>query len=195
MILIGLGGQMGAGKDTAAGVLCREFGFVRLGFADALKAELRALYPRTLRAVARLVYGVTEWSSHTAADAVVAQLLADKPAVVRALLQEHGTEVRRTEDPGYWLTRLDTALGRLPMLARVVVPDVRFPDEAAWLRERGAWLARVSRHEALDPDAHPSESSGDAIPWDAVWLNDGTLGALEASVRAWAEEARTHGRL
>jgi hypothetical protein len=195
VILVGLGGRMGAGKDTAAGVLCREFGFVRLGFADALKAEVRTLYPRTLRAMARLHYGVTEWSSHTAAEAVVAQLLVDKPPVIRAWLQEHGTEVRREEAPDYWINRLHRALDRLDDQARVVVPDVRFPNEAEYLHHRGACLALVMRGEAFDPDAHPSESHGDAIAWDAVWLNDDTREGFEARVRDWAKEARTSGRL
>jgi len=195
MTLIGIGGRLGAGKDTAASVLIREYGFQRLGFADALKIELRTLYPRTLREIARLVYGVGAWSSVEAADAVVAQCLAEKPAAIRALLQEHGTEVRRAEDPGYWLTRLDRTLAGLAPSARVVVPDVRFPDEAAWLRDRGAWLVRVLRQEALDPDAHPSESNGEVIPWDALWFNDDSREAFEARVRAWAEEARRHGRL
>lgn len=193
--LIGLGGRMGAGKDVAAGVLCREFGFVRLGFADALKAEVRDCYPRTLRAMSRLVYGVTEWSSHTAAEVIVGQMLAEKPAVVRAFLQEHGTEVRRAENPDYWVNRLHHALERRDDTDHIVVPDVRFPNEAEYLHRRGAFLALVMRGEAFDPDAHPSESHGDAIHWDAVWLNDDSREGFEARVRNWAEEARADGRL
>lgn len=44
MVLLGLAGMKGAGKDTAAAILCREYGFQRIAFADALYQEVAGAF-------------------------------------------------------------------------------------------------------------------------------------------------------
>lgn len=50
MIIIGLCGAQGAGKDTVGEILINEYGFHKLSFASALKDMLAALFswPREL---------------------------------------------------------------------------------------------------------------------------------------------------
>jgi len=65
-----------------------------------------------------------------------------KRPTVRRLLQEYGTEVRRHDDPDYWVKRYAEAATKLE---RVVTPDVRFLNEAAAVRALGGLVVRVVR--------------------------------------------------
>jgi dephospho-CoA kinase len=44
MNIIGIAGHVGAGKDAAASVLVREFGYVRVGLADPLKQICKEVF-------------------------------------------------------------------------------------------------------------------------------------------------------
>jgi hypothetical protein len=61
-----------------------------------------------------------------------------------------------------------------------IITDVRFPDEAAAIRERGGLLFRINRQPAevisMQQAAHPSETSLDKYTgWDAIIDNNSTL--------------------
>ena len=57
--------------------------------------------------------------------------------------------------------------------------DVRFPNEAALVRELGGVLVRLVRPQTETPDPHPSETAMENCPVDLTVLNDGCLSALE----------------
>lgn len=191
-MIVGIAGAMGAGKDTVASWLVREQGFVRVGFADALKQEVREKFRRTLLRTAAYVGPYVDATMgpdlerhlmpEPDDEARLNWLLREKPPIVRELLQEFGTEVRRAEALDYWLARwVERALGH----PRVVVPDVRFPNEAAFLTARGARLIRVDR-PGRDGAGHASETSlAKWSRWDAVLPNVGTVADLEAAVAWW----------
>lgn len=194
MTVIGVSGSIGAGKDTVAAYLVRAHGFVRVGFADALKAEVRQRFRRTLLRIAPFVMPLDlafvddDVRTLAAADdeAVLDWLLAHKPPIVRELLQEYGTEVRRADCPTYWL---DGWKARAAGLERVVVPDVRFKNEASTLTGAPLFgrLVRVDRpgHHGA---GHASETSlATWSRWDAIFPNTGTVADLEAAVAWWLE--------
>lgn len=199
MIVIGIAGRAGAGKDTAAAALVRDLGFVRVGFADALKAEVRTRLRRTLLAIARTQWWIEEGRSE---DEQLDDLLTVKPEPIRALLQEYGTDVRRAENPAYWLAAwCDRVAHRVAHRPRVVVPDVRFENEMRLVKDLGGWLIHVSRPglPLRSVAGHVSE----VIPvppngWDADFLNDASPEALQAAVVAWVRtvcrEGVSHGR-
>ena len=201
MILVGVHGRIGTGKDTVAAYLCRQWGFGRRGFADALKREVSTRLRKTVithlleadeatRAECHQFEGTAEievfWE-HRIREA----LWTEKPPVLRALLQEYGTEVRRDADADYWVRAwtetlpADRPFGGVPGWPRIAVPDVRFTNEAAALRRLGGHLVKVAR-SGLRGGAHASETDlDDWTDWDLVLVNDASVSALEARVAAW----------
>jgi hypothetical protein len=81
---------------------------------------------------------------------------------------------RRVEDPEYWCKRLASVIDVLQTagVRMAVVDDIRFPNEIATLRLRGAFLVRVEPHDAWTPGRYadsPSETALDSsVGWDYV---------------------------
>lgn len=194
MQIVGIAGAMGSGKDAVAAWLVKHHGFRRVAFADSLKDEVRARFRRTLLRISAYVGPYVDspigpdQERHLvqppSEEARLDWLIREKPPIVRELLQEYGTEVRRGDEPDYWL-KAWTA--RCAGLARVVVPDVRFPNEAAMITARWGRLIRVDRPGSAG-GGHSSETSLRAWQrWDAILTNAGSLEDLEASVAWWWE--------
>lgn len=187
-MIVGIAGKMGAGKDSIANVLVSKFGFIRRSMADALRDEVSlALAWRTAPPGApEDIVEIIE-HSHLPSSAVSA-----KPTVpsVRRLLQWHGTEHRRAQDPEYWTKRMRSWLWSWFSAnnGHVVIPDIRFPNEAALVREFGGvlWIVRRAGADATrDPAAHSHISErfcDEYTNWDAGISNDGTLEDLELTV-------------
>lgn len=157
-IVIGLSGKKRAGKDFACAAM-RSKGWEdgidvhRLAFADALKQEL--------------------------ADAcgVDVQFIEENKDAFRLGLQWWGTQWRRGLcRQEYWLDKASEALAKTGSPV-VVVPDVRFPNEAQWIKSNGGVLVRINRTSGLRPaeDAHESETALDNYEsFDFVFENDMT---------------------
>jgi hypothetical protein len=176
MRLIGLTGRKLSGKDTFCQYLqtsARGQGVqvVRLAFADLLKGEVAK------------ACGVT-----------VEEIDADK-AAFRPILQWWGTDFRRQRyGEDYWVSQVRRALAQWPDPRAVAcLTDVRFPNEAALVRELGGVLVRLVRPQSETPDPHPSETAMEHCPVDLTVLNDGCLSALaEAATLFWASNCALH---
>ena len=157
-MLVAFVGKKGSGKSTAAKSLEEEYGFVRHNFKDTLIAELKHKMPLLLDELVRVCAALSdgEWT--------VDRLFKEKPPVVRALLQNYGTEVRRADDPNYWVDawgQLASALSEKD----IVVDDVRFENEAQAIRDMGGVLIRIVKDSFDYPvlDEHSSETEQDDI--------------------------------
>lgn len=115
------------------------------------------------------------------------------------LLQYLGTEVFRAKDPEVWVrTVYHTALDKRPDV--LIIPDVRFPNEAEFVKQMGGTLVKVVRmqpdgevyKDPSRPDTHPSESSlNDYKGWDYVFtIQDGHMDALRAAAAMVLEDIR-----
>lgn len=103
------------------------------------------------------------------------------------LLQNYGTEYARSQDADYWIKALDKKIqADLPKIA--VITDVRFPNEAEYIKQNGGYLIEVRRLNAdgsqfldtgRDPN-HPSETSLDNYEgYDfTIEVKDGDLANL-----------------
>ena len=193
-MVVGIAGASGSGKDSVAAWLIQHAGFQRIAFADALKDELRSRFRRTLLRISGFVGPYVDAPLGPDEERHLMQppseeyrldwLLQEKPPMVRELLQEFGTEVRRADDPDYWLRAWTQRCVDVP---RVVCPDVRFPNEACLITARGGRLLRVDR-PGLGVDTHASETSLSTwTRWDAVFTNLGTREDLAAQVAWWWE--------
>jgi hypothetical protein len=183
-MIVGVSGAIGAGKDVIAHYLEREHGFTIVRFSDALKDEVVDILPRTLGVLWRMHTLQTGEPSRDELQYLVREL---KPLGVRELLQEWGTQLRRREEPGYWVRKWHEHAHRM-YGARIVTPDVRFKDEADAVRQRGGQLIRVVR-PGRTIGTHESEHGLDSwAAWDLEVVNDGTSAALEQQVEAWIDK-------
>jgi hypothetical protein len=180
--LLGLIGKKRSGKDTFAAPLLAEFGFHRVAFADPLReAALRldpwvgpASTPGDLRLAYRRLSGVVaELGWERAKDHVPG---------VRETLQRLGTDVVRELDPDLWVRAALAQIDERPW--GVVVTDVRFPNEADAIRDRGGILVRITRPGPVDPDEHKTERALDDYAEDLHVVNDDTIEVLEARARS-----------
>lgn len=180
-MIIGLSGYGGAGKDSVADVLVAERDFTKYAWADALRMAAAALNP----IVAFDEYGAVRYNA--ALERVgYNQAKFDYPEV-RQVLQRMGTEVGRDLiGENVWV---DTTLRRIErdglLDGNVVIPDTRFPNEAAAIDERSGLLVRVTRTGVQAANDHPSETSLDDYDFDSHLTNSGDLDDLRSTVLDW----------
>jgi len=93
-MIIGITGLRRSGKTTVSKYLQENHGFVSHNFKAALIKEMKEKFPDTLDALCRDLEG---------ANNTVDGLFEEKPRAMRALMQNFGTDVRRAEDPNYWV--------------------------------------------------------------------------------------------
>lgn len=175
-MIIGLSGYARSGKDTAAHALVGH-GYNRVAFADKLREFLLRLNPI-----------VDTYSQFRVSD-VIEQYGWDGykesgyGAEIRELLQRLGTECgRELISDTIWIdAALNGTKGR-----DIVVTDVRFPNEAQAIKDRGGYVIRVVRPGVGPANSHPSETALDDWDFDAVILNDGSVGELQDNMAGLA---------
>lgn len=174
-IKIAITGPMRAGKDAAVRQLTLKHGFQRYAFGDMLKHFAHQVFP------------------------FVAP--ASKP---RALLQEFGQAMRNMPVDGaedIWIWWLEHAM-TIDGFDRVVISDLRQPNEYEWARANGFTVVRVTAPEATrkaraalagdtfsEADmAHETEQHVAGFAADYEIANDGTLVELQAKIDALMAE-------
>lgn len=166
-MIIGFGHRLRSGKDTAADHLVMTHDFVKRSWADPLKAACIEAFDWT----EEHVYG--------ALKDVVDPRWGFAP---RHGLQYVGTNLFRAWIPDFWVRRTIMAL---PPDRNVVIPDVRFPNEAQAIKDAGGVVCRIDRPVLgpLPADAHESETAMAGYEhWDAVIVNDSDINHLRACV-------------
>jgi len=174
--IIGFTGPAGAGKDLAASMVP---GACRVGFADPIYQGLSAML------------GVPEaiLRNRSAKENTIVGLGASP----RQLLQTLGTEWgRRMIRDDVWLR---VAFWKWQQLAAggvslIVVPDVRFANEARQIRSEGGQVWMVYRPGVEPVAAHESEAGLPLRLIDRLIVNDGTVDQLrERVVATFSREA------
>lgn len=193
-LLIGLTGPAGSGKDTVANLL-QPWGFRQVAFADALRREVCEAFrvdPRMLTDRTTKEWPVSGLAIGQCGDPqfVTAMRLAghglNEPRSARWIMQRWGTDYRRAQQAGHWLAQVGAWVTRQRGIdcRHLVVTDVRFQDEAAFVRALGGRVLRVHRDASNgdmphDTAHHASERELASIATDDVIVNDGTLEQLE----------------
>lgn len=169
VIVIGITGRAGSGKDTAADHLCARYGFVRASFAAPIKVMLEALLEHAGEDHA--------WLHERSRKERTIGSLGVTP---RHMMQTLGTEWgRQCMGPRFWVRLLALHLGldvasSAPVHDRIVITDVRFPNEAAWIKEQpGGTVLRLVRDGLQAVRQHASESQADTIEPDTTIVNNG----------------------
>jgi len=194
MIVVGVSGYKGAGKDAVADILVRDHGFTKMAFADPLKRMIEKLDPilgyhkeyccencdaevEEVRLSTLLAYGMTQ-------DEIKRDFLYG--AELRRLWQDFGTDLMRAEDEDYWVARAERALEEAAA-ERVVFTDVRFENEAEMIyAQRGENIQssvwRIARPSLHPTDVHVSEQMVGLLGEEITILNDGSLEDLKVLV-------------
>jgi dephospho-CoA kinase len=171
MIIIGISGRAGVGKDTVAKFLCETHGFVQIAFADPLRAGLKAMF------------GLTD--DHFE-DRTLKQTRIDwigrSP---RELMQTLGTEWgRHIVNPEIWqrtaARRIRQILAADPCqhVAGVVLSDIRFDNEAEFVRDFGGQVWHIWRPHHSEASGHTSELGVRLRETDRLIINDQTIEVL-----------------
>jgi hypothetical protein len=208
MIVVGLSGYKGAGKDAVADILVRDYGFTKMAFADPIKRMVRALDP-IVGYESQGVYCDCEECTSTFLTINLSELYDEMGLTeaeikkclfgdeVRRLWQRFGTEVIRELDEDFWVKVAHRELEKSGA-DRVVFTDVRFENEADFifdLSDGGVYdgwghalvaecssVWRVARPSQHPDDVHASEQMIGLLGEQVTILNDGSLEDLEEPV-------------
>lgn len=170
--IVGLTGFAGAGKDTAAGYL-----------AEALQARGKRVevmsFAEPLRDMLRALRVPSQFMTERH---LKEQDVPGFNASYRHMAQTLGTEWgRQCMGSNFWLRHLEMRMqqactGR--QINFVFVTDVRFINEANWVREQHGSIVHVDRPGLARVRDHESEHG--ALPWDHWIANDSDLVGLRA---------------
>lgn len=161
-MIVGLCGYKGTGKSTAADYLEKEYGFKRVNFKDGLIAELKQNFPILLEALKKY---------HCFSS--VEDLFSIKPELMRALMQEYGTDVRRHDDENYWVKQWLAKIEEVG--GNIVTDDVRFFNELTAVQQLDGVLIRITRPDVTTGGEHQSEKEQESF--EADFLIEGVPGS------------------
>jgi hypothetical protein len=178
-MIIGIGHNIGVGKDTAAQALVRALGYRQVAFADKLR-DLAMFTDPLIQTGAQAVNidagrGRLAWTVRGVGWEDAKKHYPE----IRSFLQKLGVGARQVFGDEFWI---EQALAGAAKGARVVVSDVRFLNEAEKIHSLGGRLIKIER-EGFYGDSHVSEQDLVGFQgWDTVITNDGDVVDLERKV-------------
>lgn len=128
--IIGISGKLGSGKTTAAKYLAKH-GYTIVNYADILKCSAAA------------ILGVDKSLCYTREGKNT--IIPELNITIGAFLQQYGTAMRSIDDD-IWVKLL---FRNIDTHKEIVIADVRFPNEARAIHERGGKVIRLSAAEPL----------------------------------------------
>ncbi len=182
--LIGIHGDIGSGKDTLAAFMKEHADdnqrpcFIK-GMAHSLRMEV-AEFLSTHLPQAHPAYGDIKKCF---------QLLEDRDTKeqFRGLMRWWGTEYRRMLfGQQYWVDQHWSWAQYMASIEQhpiIIVPDVRFPNEANYITDNGGVVLEIVRPELLADKSHVSDTGLADYRFHGTLLND--LGLEELKLSAW----------
>ena len=163
--IIGLCGNARAGKDTFFNVSRnllneRKVFPERFAFADALKQESDKFLISNL--------GISAFTEDT-----------KEKELIRPFLVTYGTHLRRKLDPDCWIKKIEpNVLSAMVQGVTPVITDVRFGNEADWVRSLGGVMIHIER-EGFGPANHDEaenepiliKKSNQIVRWETLGDN------------------------
>lgn len=168
--LVGITGLAQSGKDTAKDYLRIRHALGEYSFAAPLKAAAAILLGLPFEVV-----------NNGPRNEVIPGL----GLTIREFLQKLGTEaIRNTIHQDFWLLRAEAAMKSMKAKGYrgMVISDVRFNNEAAWIAKNGGKIIRINR-DGLQQMDHASEKGIDSVLVDFEVPNNGTVADLHERLR------------
>lgn len=207
MMLIGLSGPAGVGKDTVADYLVETHGFTKFSFSDALYREVSEAFDLPIATLQdRAVKEFQHWklTAVQCRDVDFARIMMDAAKDLgvdeswlhefspRWVLQRWGTDYRRAQDQDYWIKRtalwvrawLDVTKDDGVQHGGLVNTSVRFPNERDFIDQLGGMIWHLRRKDAsaiASQQDYISEKGLDILPTDRVINNNGTAAQLRTA--------------
>lgn len=160
-MIIGISSKMGCGKTTLSDLIIKELPFKRKAFADLLKEECSEVYEYPL-----------EWNYTTEGKLtkINHKNLPKQPMSIREILQWYGTDFRRKKYGfDYWVKLMDK---EIKDDEDIVIDDVRFLEEAKFIKKREGLLVRLEPYPGWEPEKYSDHISETALDdycrWDLV---------------------------
>lgn len=169
--IVGLSGWARSGKDTLADVLVEKHGYEKLSIASPMRDALYKLNPRVV------ANGVAGTALRTVIDVYGWETAKEVAPEVRELLQRFGTEVgREMFGENFWV---DYAMSQIPDGSKVVIADIRFPNEAEAIKKLGGKVFRLERPGVKAANDHISEHALNDYSFDGHINNDSDIEDLQ----------------
>lgn len=181
-LLIGLTGPIGAGKDTTALYLEEQYAFAVTAFAEPILDMLGALVEHVD------VDGA--WLVERALKALPMPVLGRSYRELARSLGEHWG--RNHLGQRWWIHIADHKWRQARDRGdNLVITDVRYANEAAWLRGNGGHLVGLQRDGcAFDPQAHESELQASELEPEHQLRNHSTRAHLYDQIDALMQTLR-----
>jgi len=182
LCLIGLRGFAGSGKDSVGKYLIDNYQFKKIAFADPLKEVCSIISGWPLP----LLNGDTK-EFRDQRETLIHPIYGKTP---RQLLQFVGTDLfRKHLDPNIWINIIDNRINQYSNEGynRIVITDVRFPNEANLIQKHGGYIITVTRQNndiniTTEAASHESEQSF-PIQSEIILQNDKSLNDLYCSIQ------------
>ena len=170
-LIIGFAGKARSGKDTAGTYLVDNYQFLRYSFAQPLKDATKIMFHLTDKQIENKEKPAEPWGRSP-----------------RELYQRLGTDIARNIDINVWVKGADIFMRNNPGRS-IVVTDVRFSNEAFWIRDQGGIVVYLQSDTRgiYENGEHSSENGMKGDDVDIIIQNDGTINALHEKL----EELKT----
>lgn len=195
-MLLGLTGVAQSGKSTVAEYLVNEYGFKEYLFSDGVKLALYRMNPIIMATHKHGDYSqdVVQYLQDVVDDFGWDQ--AKQIPMVRELLQRMGTEAGRdVHGQDVWVDRTFNQMFKecgwdwkfehdqltKHATSDIVIPDLRFDNEAERIKHHGGVVIRVDRGKK-PVNGHSSEKGIDATLIDVTLYNTGTLEEIKQGI-------------
>lgn len=167
--LIGITGKAGAGKDTVADYLKAVANFKAVAFATPIRSALKA------------IFGFEDALFMHPYKEVVLEEYGKSP---RQMMQTLGTDwARNLVNRDLWLILAGKKAADYHRLGyNVAITDLRFENEAEYIRKIGGVVWHVDRQSAGTPHAHASEAGVAYVDGDVRIDNNSTIARLYEQV-------------
>jgi thymidylate kinase len=162
MVLIGLSGKKGSGKDTAALII------------QELYPELTIIpFAGKLKKIVSILTDTSIEDNYNNKD-LIPNGFKSSIGVYQQLV---GNTLRNVIDPEIWLNNFPTM--------DVIIPDVRYKNEAEFIKKNNGLLIRIERNNMVSDSrdsSHISETDLDDYNFKYVINNNGTVEEFKETI-------------
>jgi hypothetical protein len=156
-MIVGISGKAGAGKDTLSLFIAMHL------YAEGVPSRRLALADSIKRIAKDL-----GWNG-------------ERDAVGRFALQRFGTELMRAKDSAFWIHQWEWSADARDDVKVWIVPDVRYRNEAEWVRAHKGILVRVTKIPSADTPSVLGTSSNAVGPAGPILLPDAAVNVVSVA--------------